>query len=1371
MRMKDVLSSIDRRCHWCVVVAISLLSCASQAVGVELSAQQREFFEAKIRPVLVENCYECHNSIDANEGGFIADFAAGMLKADSGPVIVKGKPEQSRLIKVLRHEIDGLEMPEGGPKLADDVIKDFEDWIAMGVPDPRDQAPTEESLREQTSWANTLQRRKQWWSLQPIQSATLPDGHHADDVSTTELIDAWINHGIQDAGLKAAPLADDATLIRRMYFVLTGLPPTFEEQNHWLAELKRGSARQAVVEALASELIDSPAFAERWARHWMDWIRYAESHGSEGDPRIENAWYYRDYLIRALNDDIPYDTMLREHVAGDLLPKPRINEQLGLNESTIATAHWRMVFHGFAPTDALDEKVRFIDDQINVFSKAFLGMTVSCARCHDHKFDAISQADYYALFGILSSCRPGRNVVNVDQAINAQTSELASLKQQIRRQVAEAWLRDLDAVGQRLFSRQFPEKPDQAFLNAVPNQLTALADGNDPKQPMSKRWQQRLQQVKANLDHAAAVKQQATHYWDFANANDRRAWFGAGNGLEFDQQDDHPRDSFVVREAGVEAIEQVMPPAIRSDRLSRKHAGRLTSPDLQLKENQVLWVLAKGAGQASVRYVVQDYPRNGTVYPVQNLSTQWKWHRFDLAYWAGDSIHVEITTAKDAPLLTKNDAKSWFAVRKALITDRSAPAPKTWSEGIAALLDQDQLTINSQDELAVKATATLQTAIESWRDGKANPVQSVLISDCVDHGVLSAHLEYSQRLKTLVESYRELESQVLVPTRVPGIEETVGSDQPLMVRGNHKQLSERVPRRFLEAIDATPYDAQDSGRLQLADDLLREDNPLTRRVIVNRLWHHLYGTGLVRTPDNFGRLGFAPSHPELLDALADRFARQGWSIKQMVHAMVTTQAWQRSSRADEMSLEKDPDNQLFARANVRRMEAEAVRDALLSVSGNFSTQTYGPPVGAETNRRSVYVRVIRNALDPFLRVFDYPEPFSCVGARDVTNVPAQSLAMMNSPQVVKHAKSLANRVLNDPSLLTVESKINRMFRLSFARNATDNELLAARTMLDDFETSFREQAARQAAIEKQRQVLRDAVGQLLTTARKRWRENHTEPDQDKSTLPQSYASWDFTKSLDSSSNPITLNLQRDAKQDGDGLKLGRDGYAISSPVTKSIEEKTLMVSVQLSDLDQRGGGAITLQTADGTLFDSIVFGEQTPRHWMAGSNFFHRTKSFEAAADLQASQRPVHLAITYAKDGTITGYRDGQPYGKPYRTDKFIGFAADQAVVTFGVRHLPASGNRLLHGTIINGALYDRVLTQEEVQAIASGNKQFVSEQQLIKLLSADQQTRLAAHRRELEELTRQLDQIGPVREASAGETWAALAHAMFQLKEFLYVR
>ena len=362
-----------------------------------------EFFEAKIRPVLVEHCYACHNSAKTAKGGLALDDRASTLKGGSeGVIAVAGKPEKSRLIAVLKHELDGKAMPKNGPKLDKAVIADFEKWVRLGMPDPRDKPPTAEELTKATSWETTLEVRKKWWSFQPIRNPVPPDSKWSDHP-----VDRFVGSKLTEHKLEPGASADETTLIRRLYFTLIGLPPTPAEMEKWTLRLKTAGGYIELVE----RLLGSPHFGEHWARHWMDWTRYADSHGSEGDPDIAGAWHYRDYLIRALNADVPYDQLVREHVAGDLLKAPRIDKRLELNESAIGPAHWRMVFHGFAPTDALEEKVRFIDDQINTFSKAFLGLTVSCARCHDHKFDAISHKDYYALFGVLASNRPGRAAV------------------------------------------------------------------------------------------------------------------------------------------------------------------------------------------------------------------------------------------------------------------------------------------------------------------------------------------------------------------------------------------------------------------------------------------------------------------------------------------------------------------------------------------------------------------------------------------------------------------------------------------------------------------------------------------------------------------------------------------------------------------------------------------------------------------------------------------------------------------------------------------------------------------------------------------------------------------------------------------------
>ena len=274
-------------------------------------------------------------------------------------------------------------------------------------------------------------------------------------------VDRFIRARLRESELEPVEPADRRTLIRRAHFVITGLPPSADAIDSFASDESPDA-----FEKLVDSLLESPAYGERWARHWMDWVRYAESHGSEGDPGIRNAWHYRDYLIRALNEDVPYDQLLKEHVAGDLLPQPRVNDELGVNESLLATAHWRMVFHGFAPTDALDEKVRFTDDQIDTFSKAFLGLTVSCARCHNHKFDAISQADYYALFGILGSSRPGRAPMETHEIQRKNFDALSALKPQIREQLAADWLAALDGVAARFLDKSTSEsgdKPESIF--------------------------------------------------------------------------------------------------------------------------------------------------------------------------------------------------------------------------------------------------------------------------------------------------------------------------------------------------------------------------------------------------------------------------------------------------------------------------------------------------------------------------------------------------------------------------------------------------------------------------------------------------------------------------------------------------------------------------------------------------------------------------------------------------------------------------------------------------------------------------------------------------------------------------------------------
>ena len=325
-------------------VAVSFLS-GPPSVQSASTPTSRDFFEQKIRPILAQDCYECHQSSGPRKGGLALDDRQGLLKGgDSGPSIIPGNPDQSLLIQLIRHEDIDRTMPRSGAKLEDPVIRDFEAWIRHGAPDPRDLPPTQEELTLDTQWEAIMDRRKQWWSFQPISSEGIGN-------SVLHPVDALIQEKLEEVGLEAAPRADKEILMRRLSFALRGLPPSPEELRSYLLD-----PDPMAYETWVDTFLDSPQYGERWARHWMDWIRYAESHGSEGDPTIPNAWEYRDYLIRALNQDIPYDQLLMEHVAGDLLSSPRIDHANRRNESAMGTAHLRMVFHGFAPTDALEEK-------------------------------------------------------------------------------------------------------------------------------------------------------------------------------------------------------------------------------------------------------------------------------------------------------------------------------------------------------------------------------------------------------------------------------------------------------------------------------------------------------------------------------------------------------------------------------------------------------------------------------------------------------------------------------------------------------------------------------------------------------------------------------------------------------------------------------------------------------------------------------------------------------------------------------------------------------------------------------------------------------------------------------------------------------
>ena len=991
------------------ILVLCALSCAQ-------AEDQQELFESRIRPVLVDQCYECHNSHDVAEAGLALDFREPFAQdRDLGRLIVPGQPDRSRLLAIIRHEIPGLEMPDGRPKLSEKTILDFEKWIRLGAFDPREKPPSRSELKSETSWEAVMERRKQWWCFQPITKSSPPEIGSPDSsnwlAKSDHPIDRFVAAKQRSAGLSASEPAESNVLVRRLFFALIGLPPTDAQARYWVEQFK--SNREDAVEQIVDKLLASEHFGERWARHWMDWIRYADSHGSEGDPKIENAWMYRDYLIRALNQDVPFDQVLREHIAGDLIRPPRMHIENATNESIIGTAHWRMVFHGFAPTDALDEKVRFIDDQVNAFSKAFLGLTVSCARCHDHKFDAISQEDYYALFGILSACRPARHAINLLEHSKSIRQELRDLKPDIRSAIADDWLNQSDQLGQAILKKFTAlDKSKPLSRESIFFPLRAILDAIDQHKPIKKAWP------------VAKSSAEEMLLWDPKGNDQAFKWRFAGRGLENTATSG---GQFAVDSNPSLSITGIYPTGIYSHSISNRDDARLTSLDFPIDAPAEIWMQTIGQGNSSARYVVHDYPRKGTVYPVHDNQPTWKWQKFDLSYWQGDQVHLELATARDAPLLVRPDKRSWFGIRSILKIPKGSKPPGESNQLLWPILKQS-VTPDSIDEAVLLYQSAIVQAIESWNDGTVDDAQALLLDACLQAGILPRGDEKLPTAKVLLSRYRRLESQLPTLIRVPGIESIPNRQQRLYTRGNHKTPSQIVPPRFLSAMGSESY-AASTSRLQLADDVLRQNNPLTRRVIVNRLWHHLFGKGIVSTPDNFGKLGAMPTHPELLDWMANLFANSGGSIKSMIRMIVTSNTWQLSSRPSTKASQIDPENRLLTHANVRRLEAEAIRDSMLTVSGTLQRTIGGPTASGNSPRRSIYLPVIRNSLDPFLRAFDFPEPFSTVGRRESTNVPAQSLTLLNDPVVTQIGKQWARQYRGQ----TIMNVVDSLFWSAFCR--------------------------------------------------------------------------------------------------------------------------------------------------------------------------------------------------------------------------------------------------------------------------------------------------------------------------------------------------
>ncbi len=1035
-----------------MLLLLGFLSVSYALADVADTPEQVEFFESKIRPVLVQRCYACHNSLDEHQGGLVLDHKAALLAGgDSGPAIVPQNLDESLLIRAIRHDGEH-KMPLDSPKLSDAIIRDFETWVNMGAADPRLKKPTEADREAETDWLQLRSQRANWWSFQPLQLHDVP--RVTDSQWDTTAIDRFVFARMDAEQLTPQPIADPAVLVRRVHLILTGLPP---KPNVVAAFLDDPSP--AAYEQLVDQLLASKQFGERWARHWMDWYRYAESHGSEGDPQIPFAAEYRDYLIRALNADVPYDQLLREHLAGDLLNQPRTNVELDINESAIGPAHLRMVPHGFGVTDAYDEQITFTDNQIDVITKAMLGLTVSCARCHNHKFDPVSQKDFYRLYGIMVSCRPSTVVVDSPERLNTNRTAIAELKSRLRGELAEFWLRETNELPVRLAATTIfqqvregrlkaerpanfeelkgpAQKKAERAINAEQKRLDRIAQVRELTHPLgawylltdvesdeyAARIEEQLAELQTIRDGNTRAKASAEFYLDLRDEAALGKWHASGNGTAGKVS---PAGSFTLQVDGEHAVAGIYPRGVYSHLISDKHAAVLVSGNFIARGAKIMTrVIGSGA---QLRVPVRNYPlTHGGLHPatgIDHARFRWRVATNKWQYWQGESVHYEMRTSKEwIPNPGPRD-RSWYGITEVIAGDDL----NLREEGASLLsLVDDPEKIADRPSLESAYVEALQRALRHWRDGQMSDREAEFLDAFVQFGFLTNRVDQlPATLQAQVTKFRELEQAIPVPKRAPGVIESEPVDQPLLVRGNYKQESAAVARQFLEVFSRQPYESG-SGRLELAEDMVSEANTLKSRVLVNRLWAYVFGRGIVSSTDNFGLLGERPTHAELLDHLALDFEANGWSIKQALRQMVTSRAFKSASRATTETLTRDAENRYLSHFTSRRLDAEAIHDSINQL--------------ADQSPRAVYSPVVRNRLDPFLGAFNAPIPVATVSFRTNTNVPAQSLATMNSKMIEEAASSWIDRINSNKGPNTTAERIEALFQEAYARSPTDEEL-------------------------------------------------------------------------------------------------------------------------------------------------------------------------------------------------------------------------------------------------------------------------------------------------------------------------------------------
>lgn len=948
--------------HGIFLLIISLLIIGSSCQNQNKLPSHPDF-NHHIRPILSNNCYTCHGpDPSSREAGLRLDNHEGATKIlESGKqAIVPGNPKASELIKrISSHDPDNqMPPPEAKKQLTEKEIQLLSKWIEQGA-----------------EW------KEHWAFISP----EIPQKFEYQ--SLHDNIDYLIDQKIASKNLTKSPKSERSALIRRLYYTLTGLPPSPENVKAFLNDDAPNAYEKIVDEVLAS-----PHFGEHWARHWMDLMRYAESKGHEFDFTIGGAWRYRDYLIRAFNQDLPYDELVKEHLAGDQVT-PRFHPTENYNEAQLATAFYAFGEGKHGPVDLKIDEAERIDNIIDVTTKSFQGMTVACAKCHDHKFDPLPTTDYYALYGILESAR--------FTPVAARTT-----------------FQDLEAVD------------SIELVEAAIRKLIAKENGVDLDKPSAVQTSfQNEPQEESNIIKEERGKKIIGDFRDGSLDN----WFL--DGLAFGKRNAIGEPIFdnngrLLKFENGKASSKILGKGLQ---------GMLRSPNFTIKD-KTLTVKAKGK-DAAIRVVIDNFqliqwPIYGELEKMVE-GEDWRTYSFDLKMWEGRKAYVEILSGyyEKHQYIIPGDA--WVEVEWAVLSEKpvTSIAQKAYASPKATSLNK------------------IESALKLWANRKVTSQRNAFLNHQLQTGNLKRTYP---KLKNLLDTKIRLAKSLYDSTFVMGVTEGNMVESPVFVRGNTNSLSEeKMPHGFLTALKSPEHFDSKNSRLALAEVITDTENPLTARVMVNRIWHHLFGRGIVETVDNFGMQGKLPTHPELLDYLSVEFMKSDWSIKHLIREIVLSETFQGSTKASSNCNLKDPENLYLSHFPVRRLWAESIRDGILTVTGNLNTQQFGEPIpihltqfmegrGRPTSgpldgdgRRSVYNSVRRNFLNPMLLAFDMPVPFSTFGKRNVSNVPAQSLTLMNDPFVQEQAARWAAELICYES---AEERIETIYWNAFSRAPDQKEL-------------------------------------------------------------------------------------------------------------------------------------------------------------------------------------------------------------------------------------------------------------------------------------------------------------------------------------------